>query len=56
MGLAAENFRFHVRNAVNENRGLLDVIGTNYIAIADNHEGGNGDITQPVRGFPITTS
>lgn len=56
VGLAAENFRFHVRNTVNENRGLLDVIGTNYIAIADNHEAGNGNITQPVRGFPITTS
>ena len=54
--LAAENFRFHPRNAVNENRRLLDVIGTNYIAIADDHERGNGDIAQPVRGFPITTS
>jgi len=47
VGLAAENFRSHVRNAVNENRGLRDVIGTNYIAIADNHEVGTA--TSPSR-------
>lgn len=47
VGLAAENFRSHVRNAVNENRGLRDVIGTNSIAIADNHEVGTA--TSPSR-------
>ena len=55
MGLAAKNFGFNPWNAVNENCGLFDVIGTHYIAVSYDHERGYRDITKPVGGFPITT-
>ena len=55
VGLAAKNFGFNPWNAVNENCGLVDVIGTHYIAVSYDHERGYRDITKPVGGFPITT-
>ena len=47
VGLAAKNFGFNPWNAVNENCGLFDVIGTHYIAVSYHHERGYRDITKP---------